>query len=323
MIDDRPDEYTLRAAIALALRAPSLHNTQPWTWRFTGRTIQLRADPRRKLAYADPEGRELLISCGCALHHLTVAAAAMGWAAKVTRMTSDLVAAVELNRHEPSDDDIAAASAIARRRSDRRQFSAPPAPTELARLTRTAADSGVQLRPPGRDALRNALAEARLLRAAAPAYAEELAAWSGRRYTADGIPSRAVPPYGTTVGTRRFSWPGLAADDGTDQAAVAVLSTSADTPLDHLRAGEAASAVLLEATRLGLATCIFTEPLELPTARAMLYGGAVPQLAIRIGRTAEAPLPAVPRRPIDEVAQPLGKAARPAPVPAPPAPGRP
>jgi hypothetical protein len=55
-----------------------------------------------------------------------------------------------------------------------------------------------------------------------------------------------------------------------------------------LRAGEALSAVLLAATRFGLATDPISQPLEVPATRAQLQsialGGAVaPQVLLRLG----------------------------------------
>lgn len=91
-----------------------------------------------------------------------------------------------------------------------------------------------------------------------------------------------------------------------------MLATTGDTALDRLRAGEAASAVLLTATRLNLASCVYTEPLELISTRGLirdcvLGGQAEPQLVVRVGYAPEGadPLPATPRRPIGEVLRPL------------------
>ena len=70
------DETTMRAALELALRAPSLHNSQPWRWRLDGTTAYLYLDSTRRLPATDPHARELVISCGAALHHLQVALAA-------------------------------------------------------------------------------------------------------------------------------------------------------------------------------------------------------------------------------------------------------
>src|SRR4051794_28766790 len=62
-------------AVGDACRAPSVHNTQPWRWLIDGTRVELRVDRERQLMVSDPAGRNLLISCGAALHHLEVAAA--------------------------------------------------------------------------------------------------------------------------------------------------------------------------------------------------------------------------------------------------------
>ena len=57
-------EEITRYVVARAIWAPSVHNSQPW--RFTaddGQQLSLHADTSRRLAAADPDGRELMISC--------------------------------------------------------------------------------------------------------------------------------------------------------------------------------------------------------------------------------------------------------------------
>jgi len=66
------------AVIAMAARAPSLHNTQPWQFRVHGDTIELLADPDRRLRQLDPDGRELMISCGAALFGLRLGLRSLG-----------------------------------------------------------------------------------------------------------------------------------------------------------------------------------------------------------------------------------------------------
>jgi hypothetical protein len=54
----------LPTAVECALRAPSVHNTKPWRWRFRRGTVELHADWMRQLVATDPDRRDLLLSCG-------------------------------------------------------------------------------------------------------------------------------------------------------------------------------------------------------------------------------------------------------------------
>ncbi|MEV6140177.1 hypothetical protein AB0L63_29855 [Nocardia sp. NPDC051990] len=55
-----PDRPTMMAAMRLACRAPSVHNTQPWRWVFDGTRLQLHTDTDRQLLSIDPHGRRSL-----------------------------------------------------------------------------------------------------------------------------------------------------------------------------------------------------------------------------------------------------------------------
>ncbi len=136
-----PDDETVRAAIALAVRAPSVHNSQPWRWSIGDQTVHL---------YADPGRRDHILSCGIVLHHFRVAIAALGWQARVHRFPNpadpDLIASIELQPHHPSEQDIALAAAIPRRRTDRRHFSSWPVPIgHIALMASRVAKEGVAL----------------------------------------------------------------------------------------------------------------------------------------------------------------------------------
>jgi len=56
------------SAIKLAARAPSIHNSQPWSCLVSRDTVHLHADPSRWLPATDADRRDLMLSCGAMLH---------------------------------------------------------------------------------------------------------------------------------------------------------------------------------------------------------------------------------------------------------------
>lgn len=318
-----PDTAIARSAIAIASRAPSVHNSQPWTWWIGPDVIQLHADMARWLPLTDGDGRDLLVSCGAALHHLRVALVALGVDHHVDRLPDpdrpDLLARVRLGPgrgRTVAGVEPAQVGAVMERHTDRRPYRDWPVPADvLDELGERAAAHGALLRtvtdPHGRDLLARAARDAAAAHDRTEGYDTELALWSGRHVTADGVPAANVPPTsggGHGIPTRRFAHreqdvPAIPTDDG---ATLLVLGTASDDELSQLRAGEALSAVLLHATALELATCPLSEPLEVAGARAtvreeVLDGAVCPQLILRIGWAATgAPVHASPRRPVDE-----------------------
>src|SRR6202035_5417376 len=81
-----PDHESIRTALSLASRAPSLHNTQPWRWRVGSDSLHLYAERGLHLPTTDPDGPDLILSCGIALHHCVVALAAVGWQSQFHRL---------------------------------------------------------------------------------------------------------------------------------------------------------------------------------------------------------------------------------------------
>jgi nitroreductase len=107
--DDRLDRSTAEAAVAVAVRAPSIHNTQPWRWQLGPGGLTLLADRSRQLAVADPDGHSLLISCGAALHLTQVGLQAEGWQIETTLLPDsadpDVLARFRpVGRHEREDE---------------------------------------------------------------------------------------------------------------------------------------------------------------------------------------------------------------------------
>lgn len=312
------DHATARAAIALANLAPSVHNSQPWRWRVTPDAIHLFADPDRVLAATDPEGRDVRLSCGAALHHLRLALGEAGIDTVVHRMPDPRepahLAVLEPTPGRPSPRDHALARAMRERRSDRRTFSTWPVPPEFLREVGAAADAqgtgwvlleGTQTRR----RVANLVRHAGVAQALTPGTARENAAWTGRpRGAPDGVPSANVPDQRDgVVPVRDFRGAEQAPNElghgESDGTVLGALCTPTDEPADQLRAGEALSAVLLTATRYGLATDPISQPLEVPATRAalrdLLPGAGEPQVLVRLGWApmSAGPVPATGRRP--------------------------
>jgi nitroreductase len=320
-----PDQASLRRALGSAVRAPSVYNSQPWRWRAsTTDGVDLFADPDRRLLTIDADGRDLLLSCGAALHHLVVALAGLGWSAQVERFpdpeNTHHLAHVQPLVAAPPTDTARLARAIPQRRTDRRRFSAQPVDQALLdTLIGRAASCGTELHVVAGSAARDRLIEmvtrSASLQRQQEGYASELARWTGR-YTGagDGITAGSVAVgigQPGEVPMRAFTRGELAQSphsfEHADASVLTVLSSPSDDRLGALRAGEATSAVLLAAIDMGLATTPLSQPLEVSRTRAAIsehiVGPRFPQLLLRVGwpQPGCPELPPTPRRSLDHV----------------------
>lgn len=313
----------LRRAAVRATRAPSVHNTQPWRFVLRADSLEIHADRTRQLRVLDPRGRQLIISCGCALFNTRVALAAAGIAADVERIPDQLrpavVAKVMASGVRLADDALIAHldPSIDTRQTNRRRFSDAVVPESLVTLLReSAAAEACDLFPVVRDEHRLALAElsqvADRIENADPAYRAELRQWTsddpGRD---DGVPSYAVPHVdgraGDAVPMRDFDTHGMgwlpSRTESSARQCLLLIGTDDDNPAAWVRTGEALEHVLLEITRAGYAASPLTQVIEVPQTHAALredLGLAMhPHILLRVGR---APItPATRRRRLADV----------------------
>lgn len=311
----------LRRIVEGATRAPSVHNTQPWRWRGTSEALELLADPGRRLAATDPEGRNMVISCGAALHHAQVVATALGWTPVVRRHPDpaqvDLLARVDLSPGTPAPGGSDLLDTVEQRCTDRRRFTSWPVPDErLAALAAVASEWGTRATALT-DTSQRFRAERLVLRAADlqarhPDAVEERDGWLERGHD-DGVPLATLTGSGVRAGAHRTRFEDVPDTDleGQDlqlSDGLVLLSDSTDDPTSWLRAGEGLSAMWLAATVAGLSLVPLSQVVEEPDTREafrteVLGGLGHPLLLTRVGWQAigRSELVRTPRRPVSDV----------------------
>lgn len=313
----------LRRAAVRATLAPSVHNTQPWQIHIRPDELAIRADHTRQLPVLDPTGRQLVISCGCALMNARVSLAGDGLGVRVSRFPeqarTDLLAAIAWT-DEPSCADAELAQLdpfVEQRQTNRRRFSDEAVPEDvLETLEKAARAEGAELfvvrRPEDRVTVAALSQHADDIQNLNPAYRAELRAWTTddpvRR---DGVRAATVPHVdggaGDEVPIRDFDARGTGGlpteTHSSRNQTLVLLGTTGDDPTQWLRAGEALERVLLEITRHGYAASPLTQVTEVPSARAQLRRElqmiGYPHVLLRIGRAA--PTPASRRRRLVDV----------------------
>ncbi len=314
----------LRFLLQYATLAPSSHNTQPWLWQIEGDEIELCADRTRAMPALDPQGRELIMSCGAALHHLRLAIRAMGYGAIVQTFPDadkpDLLARVRLGSPRPATEkDELLFRFIAQRHTHRGEFEPRELPsTLLLELQNEAESEGAELYFAGdEDQKREVISlieQGDLVQQSNAAVRGDIADWiapPGERD--DGIPTRALglgdllgylAPLNQRLWDRGDSIADKDRDLATNAPVLAVLSVAADNPQAWLGAGQALSAVLLHARAENVWASFFNQPIQFDDTwqelRHLVGNQFFPQLVFRLGYAA--PVPATPRRPVDEVA---------------------
>jgi nitroreductase len=312
--------------VGAAVNAPSVLNTQPWWFHGVDREIGLHSDTEHRLAVADPDGREMLISCGAALFTARVALRHLGLVPSVRVLPEPdlraLVAKINWTGMVPAagyEQDLFAA--ITRRRTHQGGFDGEPLPAELVRSAcDEAAKEHAVLRILGDEAERCALAAVVEAGDYAvrrdSARAREQARWSAapgskRR---DGVPASAYPARPDRIEpsfpardyAHGHGW-GLPPTGDSQHirsaGVVAIITTERDRPEDWISAGQALQRVLLFLTSCGLSAALHTQPLEIPQlrefTRTQFCEGAHPQMVLRFGATSQETVSV--RRPVKDV----------------------
>jgi hypothetical protein len=322
--DATDGDAILRSALDYAVMAPSTHNSQPWRFRVTPGCIDLFADRTRSLPVADPQDRELTISCGASLLHLRAALRYAGWDADVVLMPDpadrDLLARVGLGAPRPPtalDERLFAAITV--RRTVRRPFRSQDVdPRLLADLKTDATQEGTVFHliegRGRRSAVAQLIEDADRMQSSDLLFRRELAQWvrPNRSAYADGLPGSVFGlgdtlSYAGPAALRWFDWGRLRGrhDHGLTigSPVLAMLVTPTDGVVDWLNTGQALGRILLHAAASGVMASFLNQAVEVPLLRGPLARAAGitghPQLVVRLGYPIQ---PGdTPRRPLTDV----------------------
>lgn len=293
--------------------APSVHNTQPWFLQMHGHTASLYERLDAALVEQDPRGRDRHVSCGAALANLVLAVRVSGWETELLLepdpQRRDLLATVTgCQPRQPTVIETRRYRAIGQRTSYRRAFASRKLPSAVRQQLRAAATSTVvQARWVRSD--EEAVALARLLAYSAnvhrrdPYYQRELSMWLIERGTEhpdvgvwpDRLGTQGVPAAGLATGQTRVPDEHRLASE-IEQESVLALWTPSDGRRAHLQTGDAMQRAWLEATSVGIATSVMTQPLHLPEVRSGLADAVglpgSPHVLMRFGYPATTVSPA-------------------------------
>ncbi len=300
----------------LAHRAPSTHNSQPWKFAISGRSINLFADLSRWLSVADADQRELYMSLGCALETLLIAAdyEALGVDVVYFPSTSDdtHVCRVTVDEQKPRRNDSAPTllHALPRRHTSHIVFERdrPVAEHELAHLS-AAADgehATIEFLPAGpeRALLPRLLEEIERELYADDSFRADMARWIGSGAIGEGWLQAKFSQF-------KFAHSGAAKLAHTDAEllesapAIAILSTAHNRRYDEVMAGQAYARAALIAEHYNLRIQPFSAFTANSSGRstlrqAMHLDSRHPQLLFRIGHGAPATHRA-PRRALKDI----------------------
>jgi hypothetical protein len=285
-----------------AVWAPSVYDTQPWCFSTRGSTVTVQANAERRLEVADPDGREMFISCGAALYTLRLGLRNLGRMPEV-RLLSDprrpeLIAEVRVGAEQPvTAEERQMYAQIRNRHTHSGGFRPGGLPIGLLQALRTHAYcEQVSLRivadPRARIALAALTEAADQVQRQDPAYVAEVARWA----PVPGVASEEACPRESASLEADFAgcdyargqgWGHIGSEQRDATGVVAVLLTDGDERGDWLCAGQALQRILLCAAEYDVSAAFHSQALEVPELREFIRtrfcDGAYPQMIMRLG----------------------------------------
>jgi hypothetical protein len=318
---DLPLSSARKELVRYATLAANSHNTQPWQFRLSDRSILVLPDPGRGLRAVDPDDHHVFASLGCAVENMVQAARAFGLRAVPSYDVDARGIRVDLEAGPPERTDLF--DAIPHRQSTRALYDGRSVTPEHLRLLEAAGNGdGVRMllftERQQREDILSYLVAGNSAQMDNAAFVEELKSWIRFSYgdalsTRDGLFSKSSgnPALPGWIGRLIFSQ--VFTKDGENSkydnqlrssAGVAVFVSDKDEPAYWAEAGRCCQRFALQATALQLRHAFINQPVEVSAVRGQFasylgIGGRRPDLVMRFGYGPE--LPKSLRRPVEDV----------------------
>ncbi len=309
-----------------ALKAPSGHNTQPWRFRLTSKSIDIYPDFSRSLSVVDGQNRELYISLGTATENLCIAARHFGYQDSVS-ILSDVAGEYYVHVELKKVDKIYSDSLfeqIIKRQTNRRIYTNRPLASDTLKVLRGVhLEDGVHIHLYEKEnaefnQLKEFVYRGNEMQMTDSAFKKELTNWirlnrkqalkykDGLTYAVMGSPS--VPSW---IGKPIMNFVLTPeAQNKSDKKKIesssllALFTVENSTPLGWIALGRSLERFLLESTLLGVTNAYLNQPCEVNSLademRTKLdINGEYPMLLIRLGHAVS--MPYSPRKEVSDM----------------------
>lgn len=306
----------LKFLLRYAILAPSSYNTQPWKFAVGKDDIHLFADMSRWMRVSDPDKRELLISTGCALENLLIAAEHFGYGHQVAYFPEPdkegLVATIKfMPRGQPSPFRYPALfDTITLRHTNHNIYEERPiADADLKRLQDCCIEEKILIYMirdlETKRKVNELIIRADMIQYSDPSYRKELGYWIGKGVFGE---SWLVSKLGQLTMTYINSSKKQAREDSDmlmSAPVLALLGSKVNDKVSRVRVGQVFERICLMATALGIRVQPMSQIVEVQSLKSELKKlipsfDAFPQHFFRMGY-AEPEKEHTPRRPLEEV----------------------
>lgn len=319
-----PSEFN--KLIAFGIKAPSGHNSQPWKFRLTERSIEIHPDFEYALPAVDPSHRELYISLGCAGENICAVAPNFGfkanWSSKMNSNGVYFIIIDLVKADSKTDDSIL--QTVKERQSNRSIFNGKLIPkTEIDTLKSIATEPDIGLYFFNKDSapfetLKDFILKGNQLQMNDSNFKNELISWirfnknhvkktnNGLSYKVMGSP--AMPRVIGKMVVKSFLKPTKQNASDTkkiDSSSHFVLLTSKNNTMSQwISLGFYLERILLKFVELGIANAYLNPPCEIDSLseelrKSIPINNEYPTILMRIGYANSTPYS--PRKAVKEV----------------------